>query len=75
MYSKLEAIQSTFLKDGTIKKLIRNSGLGDSPDEQMRTQYLHRYSYANLKPLENKTDIHALAKQISNISAMTETLF
>lgn len=58
--------------DGTFKKLMRDSGLGKSQDGQMRTLYSLRHTYATLELLENKTDIHTLAKQMGNSAAMIE---
>jgi integrase len=58
--------------DGTFKKLMRDSGLGLSQDGQMRTLYSLRHTYATLELLENKTDIHTLAKQMGNSAAMIE---
>jgi integrase len=58
--------------DGTFKKLMRDSGLGPSQDGQMRTLYSLRHTYATLELLENKTDIHTLAKQMGNSAAMIE---
>lgn len=58
--------------DGTFKKLMRDSGLGKSQDGQMRTLYSLRHTYATLELLENKTDIHTLARQMGNSAAMIE---
>ena len=58
--------------DGTFKKLMRDSGLAMSQDSQMRTLYSLRHTYATLELLENKTDIHTLAKQMGNSAAMIE---
>jgi integrase len=58
--------------DGTFKKLMRDSGLVKSQDGQMRTLYSLRHTYATLELLENKTDIHTLAKQMGNSAAMIE---
>ncbi len=58
--------------DGTFKKLMRDSGLAMSQDGQMRTLYSLRHTYATLELLENKTDIHTLAKQMGNSAAMIE---
>lgn len=58
--------------DGAFKRLMRDSGLGRSQDGQMRTLYSLRHTYATLELLENKTDIHTLAKQMGNSAAMIE---
>ncbi len=58
--------------DGTFKRLMRDSGLGKSQDGQMRTLYSLRHTYATLELLENKTDIHTLARQMGNSAAMIE---
>ncbi len=58
--------------DGTFKKLMRDSGLGKSQDGQMRTLYSLRHTYATLELLDNKTDIHTLARQMGNSAAMIE---
>ena len=58
--------------DGAFKRLMKDSGLGLSQDGQMRTLYSLRHTYATLELLENKTDIHMLAKQMGNSAAMIE---
>ena len=58
--------------DGAFKRLMRDTGLGLSQDGQMRTLYSLRHTYATLELLENKTDIHTLAKQMGNSAAMIE---
>lgn len=58
--------------DGAFKRLMRDSGLGLSQDGQMRTLYSLRHTYATLELLENKTDIHTLAKQMGNSAAMID---
>jgi integrase len=52
-----------FLKDLGILK----DKFGDN-----RTLYSLRHTYATLELLENKTDIHTLAKQMGNSAAMIE---
>jgi len=52
--------------------LMRDSGLGLSQDEQMRTLYSLRHTYATLELLENKIDLHTLSKQMGNSAAMLE---
>ena len=58
--------------DGAFKRLMRDTGLALSQDGQMRTLYSLRHTYATLELLENKTDIHTLAKQMGNSAAMIE---
>ena len=58
--------------DGAFKRLMKDSGLGLSLDGQMRTLYSLRHTYATLELLENKTDIHTLARQMGNSAAMIE---
>ena len=58
--------------DGAFKRLMKDSGLSLSQDGQMRTLYSLRHTYATLELLENKTDIHTLAKQMGNSAAMIE---
>lgn len=58
--------------DGTFKKLMRDSGLGLSAEGEHRTLYSLRHTYATLELIENKIDIHTLAKQMGNSAAMIE---
>jgi integrase len=58
--------------DGTFKKLLRDCGLDKRQDGQMRTLYSIRHTYATLELLEQGTDIHTLARQMGNSTAIIE---
>jgi integrase len=58
--------------NGTFRRLMRDSGLEKSEDGQNRTLYSLRHTYATLKLIENRTDLHTLAKQMGNSAAMIE---
>ncbi len=58
--------------DGTFKKLMRDSGLILSAEGETRTLYSLRHTYATFELMENKIDIHTLAKQMGNSAAMIE---
>jgi integrase len=58
--------------NGTFKRLMRDSGLLKDIAMQNRTLYSLRHTYATLELLENKTDIHTLAKQMGNSALMIE---
>ena len=58
--------------DGAFKRLMRDSGLGMNAEGEQRTLYSLRHTYATLELIENKIDIHTLAKQIGNSAAMIE---
>lgn len=69
------------LKDGTQPKsfhttfiwLMKASGLlKDSATGQNRTLYSLRHTYATLELIENKTDVHTLAKQMGTSIGMIE---
>ena len=49
-----------------------NSGLEKNGEGQTRTLYSLRHTYATLELIENRTDIHTLAKQMGNRAAMIE---
>lgn len=58
--------------DGAFKRLMRDSGLGMNAEGEQRTLYSLRHTYATLELIENKIDIHTLAKQMGNSAAMIE---
>jgi len=58
--------------NGTFRRLMRDSGLLKSKEEQTRTLYSLRHTYATLELIENRTDIHTLAKQMGNSATMIE---
>ncbi len=58
--------------DGAFKRLMRDSGLGVNAEGEQRTLYSLRHTYATLELIENKIDIHTLAKQMGNSAAMIE---
>lgn len=49
-----------------------NSGLEKNEEGQTRTLYSLRHTYATLELIENRIDIHTLAKQMGNRAAMIE---
>ena len=51
---------------------MRDSGLEKDAEEQTRTLYSLRHNYATLELIENRTDLHTLAKQMGNSVAMIE---
>jgi integrase len=51
---------------------MRDSGLGVNAEGEQRTLYSLRHTYATLELIENKIDIHTLAKQMGNSAAMIE---
>jgi integrase len=58
--------------NGTFRRLMRESGLLKGNEGQTRTLYSLRHTYATLELIENRTDIHTLAKQMGNSAAMIE---
>jgi integrase len=58
--------------NGTFRRLMRDSGLLKGKEGQTRTLYSLRHTYATLELIENRTDIHTLAKQMGNSAAMIE---
>lgn len=58
--------------NGTFRRLMRDSGLEKNSEGQTRTLYSLRHTYATLELLENRTDIHTLAKQMGNSTLMIE---
>jgi integrase len=57
---------------GIFRQLMKDSGLLKDAEGQNRTLYSLRHTYATLELLEHGTDIHTLAKQMGNSSAMIE---
>ena len=51
---------------------MRDSGLEKDAEGQTRTLYSLRHTYATLELIENRTDLHTLAKQMGNSAAMIE---
>jgi integrase len=51
---------------------MRDSGLEKDAEGQTRTLYSLRQTYATLELIENRTDLHTLAKQMGNSVAMIE---
>ncbi len=58
--------------NGTFRRLMRDSGLEKNSDGQTRTLYSLRHTYATLELIENRTDLHTLAKQMGNSASMIE---
>jgi integrase len=58
--------------NGTFRRLMRDCGLLKSNEGQTRTLYSLRHTYATLELIENRTDIHTLAKQMGNSALMIE---
>jgi integrase len=58
--------------NGTFRRLMRDSGLLKGEEGQTRTLYSLRHTYATLELIENRTDIHTLAKQMGNSATMIE---
>jgi integrase len=58
--------------NGTFRRLMRDSGLEKNSEGQTRTLYSLRHTYATLELIENRTDLHTLAKQMGNSAAMIE---
>ncbi len=58
--------------NGTFRRLMRDSGLEKNGEGQTRTLYSLRHTYATLELIENRTDLHTLAKQMGNSAAMIE---
>jgi integrase len=58
--------------NGTFRRLMRDSGLEKNREGQTRTLYSLRHTYATLELIENRTDLHTLAKQMGNSAAMIE---
>ena len=58
--------------NGTFRRLLRDSGLLVDGEGKTRTLYSLRHTYATLELLNNRTDIHTLAKQMGNSAAMIE---
>jgi integrase len=57
---------------GTFRRLMRDCGLLKNAQNETRTLYSLRHTYATLELLENGTDIHTLAKQMGNSALMIE---
>lgn len=57
---------------GTFRRLMRDCGLLKNAQDETRTLYSLRHTYATLELLENGTDIHTLAKQMGNSAQMIE---
>ena len=51
---------------------MRDSGLEKNNEGQTRTLYSFRHTYATLELIENRTDLHTLAKQMGNSATMIE---
>jgi hypothetical protein len=51
---------------------MRDCGLEKNSEGQTRTLNSLRHTYATLEIIENRTDLHTLAKQMSNSAAMIE---
>ena len=58
--------------NGTFRRLMRDSGLEKNGEGQTRTLYSLRHTYATLELIENRTDLHILAKQMGNSAVMIE---
>jgi integrase len=58
--------------NGTLRRLMRDSGIEKDAEGKARTLYSLRHTYATLEFIENRTDIHTLAKQMRNSAAMIE---
>jgi integrase len=58
--------------DGMFKRLLKDTGLLQDGNGQVRTLYSLRHTYATLELLENGTDIHTLARQMGNSVLMIE---
>lgn len=58
--------------NGTFRRLMRDCDLLKSNEGQTRTLYSLRHTYTIFELLENGTDIHTLAKQMSNSAVMIE---
>ena len=58
--------------NGTFRRLMRDSGLEKDAEGQTRTLYSLRHAYATLELIENRTDLHTLAKQMGNSARMVE---
>jgi integrase len=58
--------------NGTFRRLMRDSELEKEEDGQNRTLYSLRHTYATLELIENRMDLHTLAKQMGNSAAMIE---
>jgi integrase len=59
--------------NGTFRKIKRDIGLEkNGEDGQNRTPYSLRHTYAKLEPIENRTNINTLAKQMNNSALIIE---
>ena len=58
--------------DGAFKRLLKDMGLLRDANGLVRTLYSLRHTYATLELLENRTDIHTLARQMGNSVLMIE---
>jgi len=58
--------------NGIFRPLMRDSGLEKDAEGQARTLYSLRHTYATLKLIENRIDLHRLAKQMGNGAAIIE---
>jgi integrase len=58
--------------NGTFRRLMRDSGLEKNSEGRTRTLYSLRHTYATLELIENRMDLHPLAKQMGNSAAMIE---
>ena len=51
---------------------LRYRGMEKDAEGQARTLYSLRHTYATLELIENRIDLHTLAKQMGNSAAMIE---
>jgi integrase len=58
--------------NGTFRRLMRDSGLEKNSEGQTRTLYSLRHTFATFELIENRTDLHTLAKQMGNSATMIE---
>jgi integrase len=58
--------------DGTFRRLLRDCGLEVGAERQKRTLYCLRHTYATMELVGGDLDIHTLAKQMGNSTAMIE---
>jgi integrase len=58
--------------NGTFRRLMRDTGLLKNSEEQNRTLYSLRHTYATMELLRKGTDIHTLSRQMGNSAAMIE---
>jgi len=58
--------------NGAFRRLMRDCSLLKSNEGQTRTLYSLRHTYATLELIENRTDIHTLARQMGNSALIIE---